>query len=337
MAEPARETPSPRPTTARRGAAKRRPSLEPREQEMVLHGHRMSYRTAGEGPVVLLIHGITGTSEQWNDVFPLLAERYTVVAPDLLGHGRSAKPRGDYSLGAYAVGIRDLLIALGHHRVTLVGHSLGGGIALQFAYEYPVFAERLVVVSSGGLGREVHPLLRAATLPGAELVLPLIAHERVLSAGIFAGRLLKRIGLEAAPDLAEMARGYASLGDGGARQAFLHTLRAVLDPLGQRVSATDRLYLAAMVPTLILWGRRDPLIPCAHAENAHQAMPGSELEVFEKSGHFLHIDQPVHFARALIDFIDSTEPAEFEFSDVDLAEFRERLLAGASGAKATRA
>jgi pimeloyl-ACP methyl ester carboxylesterase len=218
-----------------------------------------------------------------------------------------------------------------------VGHSLGGGIALQFAYEYPVFAERLVVVSSGGLGREVHPLLRAATLPGAELVLPLIAHERVLSAGIFAGRLLKRIGLEAAPDLAEMARGYASLGDGGARQAFLHTLRAVLDPLGQRVSATDRLYLAAMVPTLIVWGRRDPLIPCAHAESAHQAMPGSELEVFEKSGHFPHLDQPVRFARALIDFIDSTEPAEFEFSDVDLAEFRERLLAGASGAKATRA
>src|SRR3954471_6404651 len=170
MAEPARETPDPSPTRARRGAAKRRQSLEPREQEMVLHGHRMSYRTAGQGPVLLLIHGITGTSEQWNDVFPLLAEHYTVVAPDLLGHGRSAKPRGDYSLGACAVGVRDMLIALGHHRATVVGHSLGGGIALQFAYEYPVFAERLVVSSSGGLGREVHPLLRAAALPESELV-----------------------------------------------------------------------------------------------------------------------------------------------------------------------
>jgi pimeloyl-ACP methyl ester carboxylesterase len=137
--------------------------------------------------------------------------------------------------------------------------------------------------------------------------------------------------------MAEMARGYASLGDGSARQAFLQTLRAMLDPLGQRVSATDRLYLSAMVPTLILWGGRDPLIPCAHAESAHQAMPGSELEVFEKSGHFPHIDQPVRFARVLIDFIESTVPAEFEFSGVDLAEFRERLLAGASGAKATRA
>src|SRR4051794_748330 len=327
MPEPAPK--NPRPTPARRGAAKRRASLEPRVEEIVLHGHRVSYRTAGEGPVVLLIHGITGTSEQWNDIFPMLAERFTVVAPDLLGHGHSAKPHGDYSLGAYAVSIRDLLIALGHHRVTVVGHSLGGGIALQFAYEYPVFSERLVVSSSGGLGREVHLLLRAATLPGSELVLPLIASRRVLDAGILVGGVLKRVGLRAAPDLAEMARGYATLGDAGSRQAFLHTLRAVLEPTGQRVSANDRLYLAEMVPTLILWGRRDPLIPCRHGEAAHKAMPGSQLEIFDESGHFPHIDQPLRFARALIDFIESTDPADFEFSEADLAEFRERLLAGA--------
>src|ERR687888_2416087 len=183
MPEPVRETPSPRPIPTRRGAAKRRQSLEPREQEMILHGHRVSYRAAGEGPLVLLIHGITGDSRQWNQIIPQLADRYTVLAPDLLGHGQSAKPRGDYSLGAYAVSLRDLLIMLGHRRATVVGHSLGGGVAMQFAYEYPVFAERLVVVDSGGLGREVHPLLRAATLPGAELVLPLLVHERVLGAG----------------------------------------------------------------------------------------------------------------------------------------------------------
>src|SRR5215204_4141506 len=159
----------PRPTDAP-------PPLEqmtPRQEDVLLHGHRITYRTAGEGPLIVLIHGITGNSEQWDDVMRLLSERYTVLAPDLLGHGQSAKPRGDYSLGAYGVSIRDLLIVLGHRRATVVGHSLGGGIAMQFAYEYPVFAERLVVVSSGGLGREVHPLIRAATLPGAELVLPL--------------------------------------------------------------------------------------------------------------------------------------------------------------------
>ena len=214
--------------------------LTPTLAYRTIHGYRRAYRVAGSGPAILLIHGIGDNSTTWATVQSKLAQRFTVIAPDLLGHGKSDKPRADYSVAAYANGMRDLLSVLEIDRVTVVGHSLGGGIALQFAYEYPVFAERLVVVSSGGLGREVHPLLRAATLPGAELVLPLIAHERVLSAGIFAGRLLKRIGLEAAPDLAEMARGYASLADGGARQAFLHTLRAVLDPLGQRVSATDR-------------------------------------------------------------------------------------------------
>src|ERR687887_1787187 len=153
----------------------------PREVE--LHGHRVSYRSAGSGPVVLLVHGIAGTSEQWADVAPVLAEEFTVVAPDLLGHGQSAKPQGDYSLGAYAVSLRDLLIVLGHRRASVVGHSLGGGIPMQFAYEYPVFCERMVVVDSGGLGAQVHPLLRAATLPGAELVLPPIAHSPLPAVG----------------------------------------------------------------------------------------------------------------------------------------------------------
>src|SRR6059036_3103108 len=200
----------------------RRPSLselQPTQHEIVLHGHRVSYRTAGDtGPVVLLIHGIVGNAQQWDDVMPLLAQHYKVIAPDLLGHGESAKPRGDYSLGAYAASVRDVLVALGHRRATVVGHSLGGGVAMQFAYEYPPFAERLVLVSSGGLGREVHPMLRAATLPGSEIVLPLIAHQRLLRAGRALGGLLGRLGLQTGTDLAEMARGYGSLADAGARQ-----------------------------------------------------------------------------------------------------------------------
>jgi pimeloyl-ACP methyl ester carboxylesterase len=295
-------------------------------RELILHGHRVSYRTAGDGPVVLLIHGIAGTSEQWGDVAPMLAQDYTVLAPDLLGHGHSAKPRGDYSLGAYAVSMRDLLIALGHRRATVVGHSLGGGIAMQFSYEYPVFCERLVLVSSGGLGREVHPLLRAASLPGAELVLPLLAHRRVLGLGDAVGQILARVGLRAGPDIAEMARGYASLADDDARRAFLHSVRAVIDLNGQRVSAADRLYLASMVPSLIVWGRRDPLIPAAHGEFAHGEMPGSRLDIFEDGGHFPHLDDPIRFAAALRDFLEEAEPAEFDFSDEDLAALRHRLL-----------
>ncbi|TMK75200.1 MAG: alpha/beta hydrolase [Actinobacteria bacterium] len=296
------------------------------EHHVVLHGHRVSYRTAGSGPVVLLVHGIAGTSEQWAEVAPVLAEEFTVVAPDLLGHGQSAKPQGDYSLGAYAVSLRDLLVVLGHRRATVVGHSLGGGIAMQFAYEYPVFAERLVVVSSGGLGREVHPLLRAATLPGAEIVLPWLAHERVLGAGGAVGQVLARLGLRAGPDIAEMARGYASLADAEARSAFLHTVRAVIDYAGQRVNAADRLYLTSLLPTLIVWGRRDPLIPATHGEFAHGEMPGSRLEIFEEAGHFPHLDDPVRFAGVLRDFLETTEPSEFDFTDDDIEELRERIV-----------
>jgi pimeloyl-ACP methyl ester carboxylesterase len=293
---------------------------------VVLHGHRVTYRTAGSGPVVLLVHGIAGTAEQWADVAPVLAEEYTVVAPDLLGHGQSAKPQGDYSLGAYAVSLRDLLVVLGHRRATVVGHSLGGGIAMQFAYEYPVFAERLVVVSSGGLGREVHPLLRAATLPGAELVLPWLAHQRVLGAGGAVGQILARLGLRAGPDIAEMARGYASLADAEARVAFLHTVRAVIDYTGQRVSAADRLYLTSLLPTLIVWGRRDPLIPATHGEFAHGEMPGSRLEIFEEAGHFPHLDDPIRFAAVLRDFLETTEATQIDFTDEDLEDLRQRIL-----------
>lgn len=287
----------------------------------------MSYRTAGSGPVVLLVHGITGDSRQWNEIIPQLADRYTVLAPDLPGHGESAKPRGDYSLGAYAASLRDLLILLGHRRATVVGHSLGGGIAMQFSYEYPVFCERLVLVDSGGLGPEVHPLLRAATLPGADIVLPLIAHSRLHVVGEAVGQALGRLGLELGHDMAEMIRGYASLSDAEARRAFLHTARAVIDVAGQRVTATDRLYLAQLLPTLVIWGRRDPIIPVAHAAVAHRAVPDSRMEIFDNAGHFPHLEEPVRFARVLIDFIESSDPAEFEFSARDLDMLRERMLA----------
>jgi pimeloyl-ACP methyl ester carboxylesterase len=308
--------------------------LRPQRREIELHGHRVSYTTAGaSGPVVLLIHGITGCAAQWDQVIPLLATRYRVVAPDLLGHGESDKPRGDYSLGAYAASVRDLLVALGHRRATVVGHSLGGGVAMQFSYEYPPFAERLVLVSSGGLGREVHLLLRAATLPGSELVLPLIANQRLNRLGGAVAHALGLLGLRAGPDLAEMAKGYGSLSDAGARMAFIHTMRAVLDIGGQRVSANDRLYLAALMPSLVIWGSRDHLIPVKHADVAHQELPGSQLEIFEGSGHFPQLHDPVRFAHTLIDFIESTEPTQLNFTEADFKRMQEMLLAGKSGAK----
>jgi pimeloyl-ACP methyl ester carboxylesterase len=259
--------------------------------------------------VLVLVHGITSTSATWEAVMPTLAKRFTVIAPDLLGHGGSAKPRGDYSLGAYASGVRDLLLALGHERATFVGHSLGGGVAMQLAYQFPERCERLVLVSSGGLGREVSILLRAATLPGAEIVLPLLVNHYVLDAGRAVGTLLERIGLRAGTDIAQMAHGHASLADRDARAAFVHTLRTIVDAGGQRVNASDRLYLAEQLPFLIVWGERDSVIPVAHGRAAHQLVPSSRLEVFERAGHFPQLDEPARFLHVLEDFVDGTEAA----------------------------
>lgn len=293
------------------------------EEAIELHGHRVGYAMAGTGPPLVLLHGITSTSDAWREVMPKLAERYTVIAPDMVGHGRSAKPRGDYSLGAYAAGVRDLLAALGFENGTVVGHSFGGGIALQFAYLFPEYVDRLAIVCSGGLGKEVHPLLRAATLPGSEWVLPLLAREWSVRAGGSVARVAARLGLDAGPDLAEFARGYATLIEEGARDAFLHTMKGVIEPEGQRVSALDRLYLADQMPFLIIWGSDDPVIPAAHGRRAHEQVPNSRYVEFEGAGHWPMLDDPDRFVEVLSSFMEQTEP--FEWS---LKKVRARLRRG---------
>ena len=281
-----------------------------------VHGHDVAYRQAGSGPLLVMIHGIAGSSGTWVPAMPLLAERFTVIAPDLLGHGESSKPRGDYSLGAYASGIRDLLGVLGHDRATIVGHSLGGGIAMQFAYQFPTACERLVLVDSGGLGREVSPALRAATLPGAEFVIPLLFNGRTRRMAEAVRRRVGWLPLGFRPGVAEVGRGLASLSDTHARTAFVHTARGVIDVRGQRVDARDRLYLAGALPTMVVWGARDRVIPADHGIAAHAAMPGSRLELFERAGHFPHAEEPARFARVLLEFIEQTSPAEIDQEQV---------------------
>jgi pimeloyl-ACP methyl ester carboxylesterase len=304
--------------------AKPKPSVrEPRYVETELHGHCVGYLRAGEGPLVVLVHGITSSSEVWREVMLQLADRYTVIAPDLLGHGRSAKPRGDYSLGAYASGIRDLLGVLGFERGTVAGHSLGGGIAMQFAYQFPEYCDRLVLISSGGLGREVNPLLRAATLPGSEVVLPILTNSYALRGGEAVAAAAGRLGLQFGHDVAEFARGYASLADAEARAAFLATLRAVIDLGGQRVSALDRLYLAEQMPLLVVWGSDDPVIPAKHGRDVLDVVPSAKLVELEGAGHFPQLDEPYRVARALSEFMEETEPYEW-----DLDEMRDALRRG---------
>jgi pimeloyl-ACP methyl ester carboxylesterase len=237
-----------------------------------------------------------------------------VVAPDLLGHGESAKPRGDYSLGAYASGVRDLLAMLGHRRVTIVGHSLGGGVAMQFAYQFPEWCERLVLVGSGGLGKDVSPLLRALSAPGAEYLLALLLNRRLHGLAHTVGSTVGRVGIRGDRLMTELWNSYSRLTDARAQRAFFHTIRSVIDPAGQRVSARDRLYLAADMPTLIVWGEKDSVIPVEHARVAHELMPGSRLELFPDCGHFVPIEAPDAFVDVLEDFLSTTEPADLVHS-----------------------
>ena len=279
-------------------------------QHLSIHGHSVGVRTAGKGPVVLLIHGMAGSSATWRHVLPALARRFTVVAPDLFGHGESDKPReGEYSLSAHANLLRDLLNALGHRRATFVGQSLGGGVVMQLAYQYPERCERLVLVGSGGLGREVNFTLRALTFPGAEYVFPLVCAPQLRDAGNAVASWLRRLGFRAAPVVEEIWCSYSSLAEADTRRAFFRTLHAVVDLRGQAVSAADRLYLTSRVPTLIIWGAQDPIIPVSHATAAQNAMPGSRLVIFDDAGHFPHCEDPERFVQVLADFIASTKPA----------------------------
>src|ERR671930_845187 len=280
-----------------------------------LHGHRVIYRKAGSGPPVVLVHGMVNSSRHWEEVALRLADDYTVIAPDLIGHGDSATPRGDYSLGAHAARIRDLLAAIGIHRATLVGHSLGGGVAMQFFWQFPQRTERLVLVSSGGLGPNVSPLLRSAALPGVPALLWLASHPRLASALWDFGERLRRRGWGTGVYVQAMARAIRPLSPHGARQAFLHTLRSVIDVRGQRVSALDRLYLLTDFPTLIVWGERDNTIPLAHGLAAHEAAPGSRFQVLPGAAHFPHLEDPEGLAAAIAEFVGDTEPGRIEDSD----------------------
>jgi pimeloyl-ACP methyl ester carboxylesterase len=293
--------------------------MSPEHQAVTLHGHSIAYVQKGSGPVLLLIHGMAGSLGTWRSVVDPLARNATVLAVDLPGHGASSPGGGDYSLGSLAAGLRDVLTALGHDRVTLVGHSLGGGIAMQFSYQFPEMTERLVLVSSGGLGVEVNPALRAASLPGANLFVSVTAEATRRASGI-AGRVLRATHAPPRPGLDELLRSYASLADADRRSAFLATVRSVVGLNGQTVLAGDRLYLAQDLPVLLIWGAEDPIIPVEHARAAHALMPHSTLAVFDGVRHFPHVEAPQRFVTALEDFCASTEPAVF-----DAATWRARL------------
>ena len=279
-------------------------------QYVVVHGYRRAFRISGSGPALLLLHGLGCDSSTWTDVIPALSKNFTVIAPDLLGHGESDKPNADYSLGGYANGMRDLLTVLGIDKVTVVGHSFGGGVAMQFAYQFPDRTERVILVSTGGLGKEVNPLIRFLTLPGSGALLAAATFRpwRPVVAG--AMRALSRTPLSATRDLDEVASIYESMADPAQRTAVQRVTSHVLDWRGQYVTMTDRSYLARLMPVLVVWGRQDMVIPSAHADLAptHEL---SDVHIFEDSGHFPHKDHPKEFVHIVTKFIADNKPAHY--------------------------
>jgi pimeloyl-ACP methyl ester carboxylesterase len=293
-------------------------------QYVTIHGYRRAYVKAGAGPALLLIHGIGDSSDTWRPVVEELAAHYTVIAPDLLGHGRSEKPRADYSVAGFANGMRDLLSVLEVDRATVVGHSLGGGVAAQFAYQFPDRCERLVLVSSGGVGRTVSPLLRMAAVPGIELLMPFLGLAPIRSASRLGAELLRLFDTALGRDAEEILAVFDALPDTEARMGILRTLRSSVDWNGQVITMVDRAYLAEGIPTLVVWGRRDAIIPLGHGRLIHTVMPGSGFEIFDEAGHFPHHTDPARFVRVLREFMERSMPASY-----DQSTWRDRLLRGA--------
>jgi pimeloyl-ACP methyl ester carboxylesterase len=298
------------------------------EDRMRLTGGAISYTKAGTGPAVLLIHGLGGTRRTWRHLIPGLACTHTVIAPDLPGHGLSDPPAGDYSLGAHACAMRDLLLTLGYPRASIVGHSLGGGVALQSAYQFPERTERLVLISSGGLGAEVTPILRAATLPGADTVVAgLSAIPAALTQRLF-GVLPALIGHSDARVLADVLRG---LTDDHQRRAFLRTARTVIDWRGQTVSAGRQLGLLSEVPLLVAWGANYKTIPPQHHHALAERVPHAVTVEIADAGHYPHETAPTQLLSALQTFLAATKPFRY------VEDRFVRLLSSADPVEARRA
>ena len=283
-------------------------------RSVVIHGHRRAYREAGppDAPALVLLHGIGDDSATWEPVVAALARYHRVITPDLLGHGGSAKPRADYSIGGFANGVGDLLTVLGVERASVVGHSLGGGVAMQFAYQHPERCERLVLVATGGVSRRLHPGLRALTLPGTAWTLTALRATRIRWLAERAADALTHLDVATGLDARDLLRVLERLPDVEARSAFVRTLRSVVDVRGQVVTMLDRAYLAAHLPTLLVWGERDVVVPVRDAHIAHAAIADSWLEILPDAGHFPHRSDPDRFVTAVTRFLRGTSPAQFD-------------------------
>jgi pimeloyl-ACP methyl ester carboxylesterase len=268
-------------------------------------GSRIAYVECGPSaaPAVLLVHGLLSDSGTWSEVVePLAARGLRVIAVDLLGHGRSDKPPGLYQLDDFALMLDGFMAALGLESATLCGHSLGGAIAIHFGYHYPKRVERLVLVSAGGLGREVSLALRLLAVPGAERLTSAVMGRRPVQR-VLRSPAVHRVFHVTPARLVNLRRIGGSLFRPDARAAFFRSLRGVIGPHGQLGSFIEMEYLEAKLPTMLVWSQRDVIIPVAHAHRTHAHLPGSKLIVFTGGGHEPHRRNAEEFAAAVADFV----------------------------------
>jgi pimeloyl-ACP methyl ester carboxylesterase len=261
-----------------------------------------------DGPVVVLVHGLASDSDTWDAAMAPLAERgLHVIAPDLLGHGRSDKPSLPYCLDVHAETLRHLLERVGARTATFVGHSLGGAIAMHLGYHAPQVVDRLVLVASGGLGRQVHPLLRAAALPGTRAILAMAVNPG--TARVYRSPRLHRALRLTDSNVVNLARAGRNLITPAGRYAFVTTLRSVIEPSGQRGNLVELNYVAEHVPTQLIWAEHDHVIPVRHAHATHALLPGSRLDLLPGASHEPHRRYAERFARLVADFVAATPTA----------------------------
>lgn len=286
------------------------------EEFVDLNGTQVSYRHfLGQGTPVLLVHGVGSSIDTWSEVYSRLTQTgRSVVAVDLFGHGKSGSGNGDYSLGANATMLRDVLNFLDIDQVHLVGHSLGGGVSMQMFYQYPDRITSLTLIASGGLGIEVGMSLRAATLPGSELVIRVISRPEVTSTLKSVVGVLEVFGVRRHGFDDRLIQTLQDLQDEEKLSGFVNTLRSVIGIRGQRVSALNRLALVNPERTLIIWGDRDPMLPPAHGYALHELLPGSRIVIVPNGGHDPHGDSPALVFNELVDHIERAEVASISES-----------------------
>lgn len=256
----------------------------------------------GEGKLpVILLHGLGGFVESWLSCFPALAKHHQVYALDLPGHGRTDKPaERSYRLVEFAHFVKGFLAAVGLERVCLVGHSLGGAIAAQFTLLFPSLVEKLVLVSSGGLGPELGLGLRLQALPllGEILSLPV---RPWMERG---AHMLVHDPACLTPELIEL--GYRIVTLPGAARAHLQALRANVNAAGQLPSQYGPIVQglpSIAIPALVIWGRQDQLVPVEHAQVAAQRLPHVQVRILENCGHIPMLEQPQVFGEAVCEFL----------------------------------